>query len=66
MSSSKLNKFLNIFDWDFGKMTIKQGIARKVVITIKNVGGVSWDWIFSISNDTELEIEPWADPGEPT
>lgn len=37
-------------------MTIKQGIARRIVLTIKNVGGVSWDWVFSMPNDTELEM----------
>jgi len=69
MTTSTLNKFLKIVTWDFGKITVKSGnkpAPRKVIITLKNVGGVSSDFIFSMPNDTALEMEPWADPGEPT
>ena len=30
------------------------------------MGGVKADWWFKMPNDSEIELEPWADPGEPT
>jgi len=35
-------------------------------LTLKNIGGVSADWCFKLPNDQEIELEPWADPGEPS
>ena len=32
---------------------------------MKNVGGVQADWCFKMPNDSEIEMEKWADPGEP-
>ena len=39
---------------------------RKVTLTMKNIGGVETEWVFKLPNDSEAELEPWADPGEPT
>jgi hypothetical protein len=33
---------------------------------LKNIGGVPAEWSFKMPNDNEIEMEPWADPGEPT
>lgn len=58
---------LRKFTWDFGKVPIRNGSKpRKVILTIKNVGGVNADWLFKMPNDSEIEMEAWADPGEPT
>ena len=32
---------------------------------MKNVGGVQADWGFKMPNDSEIELETWADHGEP-
>jgi hypothetical protein len=62
-----LQKNLKNFTWDFGKIPIKYGTKpRKVVLSLKNIGGVSAEWQFKMPNDNEIELEPWADPGEPT
>lgn len=40
-----LQKNLKIFTWDFGKVPIKNGPkARKITLTLKNIGGVRADW----------------------
>ena len=66
-SQNELSKNLTEFAWDFGKVPIKYGTKpRRITITIKNVGGVPAEWIFKMPNDSEIELEPWADPGEPT
>lgn len=62
-----LRKNIKVFDWDFGKVPIKYSHKpRKVTLTMRNVGGVDAEWIFQLPNDSEIELEPWADPGEPT
>ena len=64
---SELQKDLKQFSWDFGKVPIKYGTKpRKITLTVKNVGGVDAEWWFKMPNDNEIELEPWADPGEPT
>lgn len=66
-SMNDLQKNLKIFTWDFGKIPIKHGPKpRKVTLTLKNIGGVRADWCFKMPNDQEIELEPWADPGEPS
>lgn len=66
-SLDDLIKNLTVFDWDFGKIPIKYGSKpRKVILTLKNIGGVQAEWFFKLPNDSEIEMEPWADPGEPT
>jgi hypothetical protein len=58
---------LRIFTWDFGKVPIKYGRKpRKMTLTLKNIGGVRSDWNLKMPNDSEIELEPWADPGEPS
>lgn len=39
---------------------------RKIVITIQNKGGTELDWNFKLPSDSQIEVEPWADPGEPS
>jgi len=66
-SVQDLQKNLKVFNWDFGKVPIKYSHKpRKVTLTVRNVGGVDAEWIFKLPNDSEVELEPWADPGEPT
>jgi hypothetical protein len=38
----------------------------KVILTVKNIGGVPASFKFVLPSDNELEMEPWADPGEPS
>ena len=58
---------LTVFNWDFGKIPSKYGSKpRKITLTLKNIGGVQANWCFKLPNDNEIEMEPWADPGEPT
>ena len=67
MSIHDLQKNLTTFTWDFGKIPIKYGNKpRKVTVSLKNIGGVPAEWSFKMPNDNEIEMEPWADPGEPT
>jgi hypothetical protein len=37
-----------------------------MVLTVKNVGGVPASFNFVLPSDNEMEMEPWADPGEPS
>ena len=55
------------FSWDFGKIPNKRGKdARRITVTLKNIGGVSANWRFKFPNDSEIEMEPWVDAGTPT
>ena len=66
-SNEELMAGLRQFSWDFGKVPIRNGSKpRKIILTIKNVGGVPADFRFKLPNDNEIEMEAWADPGEPT
>jgi len=66
-SVQDLQKNIKVFSWDFGKVPIKYSHKpRKVTLTVRNVGGVHAEWAFKLPNDSEIELEPWADPGEPT
>lgn len=66
-SAEELEAGLKTFFWDFGKVPIRNGSKpRKICLTLKNVGGVSSDWCFKMPNDSEIEMETWIDPGEPT
>lgn len=66
-SNEELMEGLRKFTWDFGKVPIRNGTKpRRIVLTLKNVGGVPADWRFKMPNDSEIEMESWADPGEPT
>ena len=62
-----LLQHLSQFSWDFGKMPIKNGTKpRKVTLSLKNLGGVQADWNFKMPNDSEIQLESWADPGTPS
>ena len=66
-SMDELIRNLTVFNWDFGKIPSKYGSKpRKVTLTLKNIGGVEAHWQFKLPNDSEIELEKWADPGEPT
>jgi hypothetical protein len=66
-SLEELISNLTVFNWDFGKIPIKFGSKpRKITLSLKNIGGVDAEWVFKLPNDSEIEMEPWADPGEPT
>ena len=48
-------------------MPIRNGSKpRKIILTVKNVGGVPADFRFKMPNDSEIEMESWADTGKPT
>ena len=67
LSQDDLVRNLTVFDWDFGKIPIKYGSKpRKITLTLKNIGGVDSEWCFKLPNDSEIEMEKWADPGEPS
>lgn len=58
---------LSQFSWDFGKLPIKNGSKpRRITLSLKNVGGVQADWNFKMPNDSEIQMESWADPGTPS
>lgn len=66
-SAADLQKNIKNFTWDFGKIPIKYGSKpRRITLSLKNIGGVPAEWTFKMPNDNEVEMEPWADPGEPT
>lgn len=66
-SLEELISNLTQFNWDFGKIPSKLGTKpRKITLTLKNIGGVPAHWQFKLPNDSEIEMEPWADPGEPS
>jgi len=46
---------LKAFNWDFGKVPIKNGPKpRRITLTIKNIGGVRANWQFKMPNDQEI------------
>ncbi|KAM3137891.1 hypothetical protein pb186bvf_009972 [Paramecium bursaria] len=62
-----LQKALKSYDWNFGYLPSKPVIkSRKIVITIQNIGGTELEWQFKLPSDHQIDLEPWADPGEPT
>jgi hypothetical protein len=66
-TNEELMEGLKKFSWDFGKVPIRNGSKpRKITLTLKNIGGVPADFRFKMPNDSEIEMESWADPGEPT
>lgn len=65
--ATALMKRLQAYIWNFGYLPIKSNIKpRKIVITIQNIGGTDLNWNFKLPSDSQIEVEPWADPGEPT
>jgi hypothetical protein len=67
MSAEEMANSLTRFDWDFGKIATKRGSnPRRITITLKNIGGVPAHWCFKFPNDSDIELEPWVDVGEPS
>ena len=60
-------KNLQTFNWNFGCLPLQTIIKpRVIIITIQNVGGTDLDWNFKMPSDSQIDVEPWADTGEPT
>ena len=60
-------KDLQTYIWNFGCLPIQTNIKpRVIIITIQNIGGTDLDWNFKLPSDSQVDVEPWADPGEPT
>lgn len=55
-SVAKIQKDLKRFEWNFGKIpqNPKQCVPRKVIITLKNVGGVNSQFLFKMPNESEV------------
>ena len=65
--SQALQKRLNAFNWNFGYLSARNSSKpRKILLTIKNFGGIELDYNFKFPFDNEIKKEIWADPGEPT
>jgi hypothetical protein len=46
-----------VFEWNFGKIAQKPGVKpRKVILTLKNVGGVGTEFLFKMPNDSEVGL----------
>jgi len=44
-SMDDLIRNLTVFNWDFGKIPIRNGPKpRKIILTLKNIGGVQATW----------------------
>lgn len=56
-SVAKLQKDLKRFEWNFGKIAPNPKIIpRRVIITLKNVGGVTSQFLFKMPNESEVKI----------
>ena len=54
-SVAKLQKDLKLFEWNFGKM-LQSTKPRRVIITLKNVGGVNSQFLFRMPNESEVHL----------
>ena len=62
-----LNPMVSMEGETSNKLPIKNGSKpRKITLTLKNIGGVQADWSFKMPNDSEIQMEAWADPGIPS
>ena len=52
-------------NFDFGATSVGSD-PMLVKLSLKNSGVVPVDWSFNFPNDTDVEIERWADPGDIT
>jgi cilia- and flagella-associated protein 65 len=60
-------KNLQTYKWNFGCLPMQANIKPRVIIlTVQNTGGTDLNWNFKLPSDSQIEVEPWADPGEPT
>ncbi len=55
-SVAKIQKDLKRFEWSFGKIpqNLKCVTPRRVIITLKNVGGVNSQFLFRMPNESEV------------
>ncbi len=54
-SVAKIQKDLKRFEWNFGKIPQNMKSApRRVIITLKNVGGVTSQFLFRMPNESEV------------
>ena len=66
-TNEELMEGLKKFVWDFGKVPNRNGNKpRKIMLTLKNIGGVAAEWRFKMPNDNQIQMEKWADTGKPT
>ena len=58
-------ELLKTFDFDF--MPAVQGSpTSQVLVRVKNTSDLTVAFTIKLPNDLEVEVEPWADAGEPT
>jgi hypothetical protein len=54
-TNEELMEGLKKFTWDFGKVPIRNGSKpRKIMLTLKNIGGVHAEWRFKMPNDSQI------------
>jgi hypothetical protein len=60
ISVAKLQKDLKRFEWNFGKIPQNQKVLvpRRVIITLKNVGGVKSNFLFKMPNESDVLNSP--------
>ena len=58
---------LSHFEWDFGKLNYQRNNLepKRMRLTLQNIGGVKASFKFVFPDDNKLEIEAWADTGDP-
>ena len=63
-SVAKIQKGLKRFEWNFGKIPQNQKTMapRRVVITLKNVGGVNSQFLFRMPNESEVHYKYFNKP----
>lgn len=67
IGQSQAHDKLKWFLWDFGKVVLTPRMEeRKVILSLKNIGGVSASFKFVFPNDNEVKKDTWAKTGEPT
>ncbi|KAL4441714.1 hypothetical protein ABPG74_008711 [Tetrahymena malaccensis] len=63
--AQKLQRKLKNYTWNFGYLPNNKNVKpRKIVVTIQNIGGTELDFNFKLPSDSQIDLEPWADPGE--
>ncbi len=54
--ATSLMKRLQAYVWNFGYLPIKENMKpRKIIITIKNVGGTDLNWNFKLPSDSQVK-----------
>lgn len=64
--TSHLECHLSHFDWDFGKVTYGTKESIRVIMTIKNIGGVLANFQIKWPEDLLTNAESWAELGQPS